>query len=70
MKTVVTDLSTILGIFLALIMVGVAIALGGSLKAFIDLPSFLIVVFGTFMLTAACYSFDALAGVSCQNYGL
>ncbi len=58
MKTVVTDLSTILGIFLALCMLALAIALGGSLKAFVDLPSILIVFFGTFMLTAACYSFD------------
>ena len=58
MKTVVTDLSTILGIFLALLMVGLAIALGGSIKAFLDIPSVLIVVLGTFMLTAACYSFE------------
>ena len=58
MKTVVTDLSTMLGIFLALAMVGLAVALGGSLKAFADLPSFLIVVFGTFMLTSACYSLE------------
>lgn len=58
MKTVVTDLSTILGIFLALVMVGLAIALGGNIKAFVDVPSVLIVILGTFMLTAACYSFD------------
>lgn len=58
MKTVVTDLSTILGIFLALVMVGLAIAIGGNIKAFVDVPSVLIVILGTFMLTAACYSFD------------
>lgn len=58
MKTVVTDLSTVLGIFLALLLVGIAIALGGNLKAFVDVPSILIVLLGTFMLTAACYSFD------------
>lgn len=58
MNNTVTDLSTILGIFLAILMVGVAIALGGSLRAFVDLPSVMIVVFGTLMLTSACYSFD------------
>ena len=58
MNTVVTDLSTILGIFLALLMVGVAIAMGGQISAFADLPSMMIVVMGTFMLTSACYSFE------------
>ncbi len=58
MNTVVTDLSTIFGIFLALLMVGIAVTIGGSAKAFMDLPAVLIVIFGTFMLTAACYSFD------------
>lgn len=58
MKTVVTDLSTIFGIVLALVMVGAAIAMGGNISAFMDVPSVLIVLLGTFMLTAACYSFD------------
>lgn len=58
MNTTVTDLSTILGIFLAILMVGVAVALGGNLAGFVDLPSVLIVVLGTFMLTSACYSFE------------
>ena len=58
MKTIVTDLSTIFGIGLALAMVAAAVSLGGNLRAFLDFPSMLIVVLGTFMLSSACYSFE------------
>ena len=51
-----TDLSTILGIILALSFVGLAIFIGGNSKGFIDLPSFLIVILGTYALTIASFS--------------
>ncbi len=59
MQRKVSDLSTLVGIIAALAMMGMAMHVGGSDKAaFIDLPSLLIVVGGTFSLTIACFSWS------------
>lgn len=50
------DYTTVLGILFAFVLVIGAIILGGKVRVFIDLPSMLIVVGGTFVLTAACFS--------------
>ena len=50
------DKSTIFGLLLANAFVVVAIAMGGSLKAFIDWPSIMIVLFGTMAVTAVSYT--------------
>jgi len=52
-----TDLSTFIGIILACGLIGAAIWMGGSPKSFIDYPSVLIVIGGTFAVTTACFSF-------------
>lgn len=51
-----TDLTTAIGIFAAMALVGSAIILGGTPMAFFDLRSALIVVGGTFAVTTACFS--------------
>ncbi|MBN66383.1 MAG: flagellar motor protein MotA, partial [Rickettsiales bacterium] len=56
-KTRTTDISTLLGIAIAFALVGTAITLGGSASAFIDVPSILIVIGGTFAIVLACFSF-------------
>lgn len=58
MKTQVSDPSTFLGILATFGFVGAAMYLGGNLKAFVDVPSILIVGFGTLALTVACFSFS------------
>lgn len=50
------DPSTILGVLIACILVIIAIFMGGNPKSFIDVPSVLIVVLGTFAVTAASFS--------------
>lgn len=52
-----TDLSTFIGIVLAFGLVGAAIWMGGTPKSFIDYPSVLIVIGGTFAVATACFSF-------------
>jgi chemotaxis protein MotA len=52
----ITDLSTLIGISVALSLVALAIYLGGNVKAFVDIPSVLIVIGGTFMLTTASFT--------------
>jgi chemotaxis protein MotA len=51
-----TDLSTLIGILVALGLISLAIYMGGNVKAFLDVPSILIVIGGTFMLTTACFN--------------
>lgn len=58
------DLATIFGILGALALIGVAIYLGGSAGAFIDIPSVLIVIGGTFGVTTACFSFRDMGGAA------
>lgn len=59
-----TDLATLLGLAAGFVVVGAAIILGGSATAFIDLPSVLIVIGGTFAITMICFSLsDVLRAV-------
>ena len=51
-----TDLATLLGLAAGFVVVGAAIVIGGSAMAFIDLPSVLIVIGGTFAVTMICFS--------------
>ncbi|HYD99914.1 MAG TPA: MotA/TolQ/ExbB proton channel family protein [Alphaproteobacteria bacterium] len=55
------DLSTILGLGAALLLIGLAIAAGGRVAAFFDLPSVLIVLGGTLAVTTASFSFADMA---------
>ncbi len=50
------DLATLIGMIIGFGLVLVAILLGGSLGAFIDIPSVLIVVAGTFAITTVSFS--------------
>lgn len=50
------DFATVLGLFFAIALVAAAIALSGSIKAFFDLPSVLMVVLGTLAITAISYT--------------
>ncbi|MBN9543351.1 MAG: MotA/TolQ/ExbB proton channel family protein, partial [Alphaproteobacteria bacterium] len=52
------DYTSLFGILFASGLVLAAIFFGGSIKNFIDLESFLIVVGGTFFVTAACFRFE------------
>ncbi len=51
------DLSTLAGILTAFGLIGMAIAYGGALESFLDIPSILIVVLGTTALIIASFSF-------------
>ena len=53
---VIVDMATILGIILAFGLVSAAILLTGSAASFLDVPSVLIVVGGTFAVTAIAFS--------------
>lgn len=50
------DIATLIGMIIGFGLVVFAILLGGSLGAFIDIPSVLIVVAGTFAITTVCFS--------------
>jgi chemotaxis protein MotA len=50
------DLATLFGLSAAIALVAAAIALSGSVKAFFDVPSVLMVVFGTLAITAISYT--------------
>lgn len=55
-----TDLSTAIGLASAIIMVVAAIEYGGDIRAFFDIPSILIVICGTLVVTMACYNFSEM----------
>ncbi len=55
------DLATIVGLGGALLLIAIAIALGGSWLAFVDLPAMLIVVGGTFLVTTISFSLADIA---------
>ncbi|NMM46358.1 flagellar motor protein MotA [Rhodospirillaceae bacterium KN72] len=55
------DLATILGLIGAAALVGSAIVLGGSPSSFVDWPSVLIVIGGTFGVVTACFSLRDIA---------
>jgi chemotaxis protein MotA len=50
------DLATLIGLVLGFGLVAMAIMLGGSITAFIDVPSILIVVAGTLSITTVCFT--------------
>lgn len=54
------DLATLFGLVAALALIGVAIVLNGSPLAFIDIPAILMVVLGTFAVTAISYTGEEL----------
>jgi chemotaxis protein MotA len=54
------DLATLLGLVAALALIGVAIVLNGSPLAFVDVPAILMVVLGTFAVTAISYTGEEL----------
>jgi len=54
------DLATILGLACGFGLMATAIFLGGSPKSFINPPSILIVIGGTFAITTACYSAEEM----------
>ena len=53
----IIDVATVFGIAGAFALIAIAIVLGGSPFAFVDVPSIFIVLGGTFGVTTACYSF-------------
>jgi chemotaxis protein MotA len=50
------DLATVIGLIVGFLLVAAAIILGGSVGAFIDVPSILIVIGGTFFITMVNFS--------------
>lgn len=52
------DMATVLGLLVAFGLLLAAIVLGGSFMAFMNLPSLLIVVGGTFAVTSICFSIE------------
>jgi chemotaxis protein MotA len=54
------DLNTIIGVVLAFALIGMAIVLGGSPQAYVDIPSVLIVVGGTVAATMAAFPMAAV----------
>lgn len=54
------DMATLLGLLAAIALIGVAIALNGSPLAFVDLPATLLVILGTFAVTAISYTGEEL----------
>jgi len=50
------DMATVLGLLGAILLIAAAIFLGGNWLAFVDIPSILIVVCGTFAITMVSYS--------------
>ncbi len=56
------ELSTIIGILTAILILGYTISFNGKFRDFIDTPSMLLVMLGTFLITAACFSFREVIG--------
>lgn len=54
------DLATLFGLIAALALIAIAIVLNGSPLAFVDVPASLMVVLGTFAVTAISYTGDEL----------
>lgn len=54
------DWSTLFGLVLAIVLIGLALMLGGSVSAFVNAPALLIVVGGTFAVTAISYTGEDL----------
>ena len=55
------DLATALGAVGAFAVIGMAMYLGGAIDSFFNLPSILIVIVGTFLVTSISFSWDEVA---------
>ncbi len=55
------DLATLFGVLGAFVVIGLAMVLGGSPGAFVDVPAMLIVVGGTFLVTTISFTLDEVA---------
>jgi chemotaxis protein MotA len=55
------DVATLFGVLGALLVIGLAMTLGGSPGSFVDVPAILIVVGGTFMVTTTSFTLDEVA---------
>lgn len=56
------DLATIFGLITIMVVIGMALVLGGQFTSFFDLPSFLIVVGGTLAITLTASTWTDLTG--------
>ena len=56
------DVATLFGLLSAIFLILAAIVYGGSAGSFLDLPSVLIVIGGTFGVTTACFSIGDMLG--------
>ena len=56
------DIATIAGLVGAFALIVIAMVLGGSPLAFVDIPSVLIVLGGTFAVTMSCFSLPEMFG--------
>ena len=54
------DLATLFGLIAALVLIAIAIVMNGSPLAFVDVPAILMVVLGTFAVTAISYTGEEL----------
>ncbi len=55
------DYATLVGVFGAFAVIGLAMVLGGSPESFVDLPAILIVIFGTALVTVVSFSLAEVA---------
>ncbi len=60
-STPTIDIATLLGVFGAFLVIGLAMVLGGSPGSFVDVPAILIVVGGTFLVTTVSFTLDEVA---------
>jgi chemotaxis protein MotA len=57
----IVDYATLVGVFGAFAVIGLAMVLGGSPESFVDLPAILIVIFGTALVTVVSFSLAEVA---------
>ena len=57
------DIATVAGLVIGFALVMMAIFLGGSPGAFIDIPSVLIVIGGTLAITTVCFALGEMLGL-------
>jgi chemotaxis protein MotA len=58
------DYSTIAGMLIALLIMGIAVSTGGKVFSFLNFPSFLIVIGGTYFVTLASFSWKEMSGLA------
>ena len=62
------DVATLLGVFGAFTVIGLAMVLGGAPDSFVDIPALLIVFGGTFLVTTISFSLDEVARAQCVMF--